>query len=74
MRQLHLKKNPKQKTKKPKKKKKKKKIYAGVAKLPPRPPRLDFFYFIRKICDEGILGRKKRSKWLNCNNLKVWGG
>jgi hypothetical protein len=42
-----------------------------------RPPQ--HIFFLKKniyICDEGILKKKKkkRSKWSNCYNLKVWGG
>ena len=33
-----------------------------------------FFKKQNKICDRVILGKKKRSKWLNCHNLKVWEG
>ena len=34
-----------------------------------------YFYFLKnKICDRGILEEKKKSKWSNCNNLKIWGG
>jgi hypothetical protein len=40
-----------------------------------RPPRLDFFFLKNKICNEGILEKKKeRLKWSNYNNLKVWEG
>jgi hypothetical protein len=38
-----------------------------------RPPRLEFFFFLKKKCDEGILGIK-RSNGLNFHDLKVWGG
>ena len=30
-----------------------------------------FFFFINKIYDISILEKKKRLKWLNCNNLKI---
>jgi hypothetical protein len=45
-----------------------------------RPPCLAFsssffwiFFFRKRKCDGGILGIKS-SNWLNCHNLKVWGG
>jgi hypothetical protein len=34
-----------------------------------------FYFFLNKICDKGILEKKKKKpKWSNCNSLKVWGG
>jgi hypothetical protein len=52
----------------------------GVVR-PPQHLYIFGFFFLNKICDEGILEKKqknknknKKTKVLNCHNLKVWKG
>jgi hypothetical protein len=66
---IYLKKKSQKKNKQKKKRKKKRKKWGGSATP------FGFFFLKNKICNEGILEKKKeRLKWSNYNNLKVWEG